>query len=222
MKIVTWDTRGLGDSSKRLLLKRFLKKVNPDIVLIQETKKDRIEGSFIKSLWSSKEVGCAFVEAKGKSGGLLTVWDDSKILVSSISKDEFSLSIKCQTINKKICWITNVYGPCDYQERRRLWAELSSLAEKLDDPWCIGGDFNSIRRRHERYPVGKATRDMNNFNKFIRLNNLLEIPLSNGQFTWSKEGDVVSKSLKMFLIIQGLQDKLEPCRSLSSYLSRSI
>ncbi|XP_038904301.1 uncharacterized protein LOC120090656 [Benincasa hispida] len=94
-----------------------------------------------------------------------------------------------------------------------MWAELSSLAEKFDDPWCIGENFNSIRRRHERFPVGRATRDMNNFNKFIRLNNLLEFPLSNGQFTWSREGDVASKSLlDHFLVSSTWEDVFDNSR----------
>lgn len=37
MKIVSWNTRGLSDVSKRLALKRFLKKHNSDLCLIRES-----------------------------------------------------------------------------------------------------------------------------------------------------------------------------------------
>jgi len=70
MKILTWNTRGLGDRSKRMVIKRSLKRLNPDLVLIQETKKDSIDINIIKELWSSKDIGWAFVEAIGRSGGI--------------------------------------------------------------------------------------------------------------------------------------------------------
>lgn len=63
MKILAWNTRGIGDQSKQLALKRLITKTNPDLVLIQETKKDSIEIEVIKALWSSKDIGWIFIEA---------------------------------------------------------------------------------------------------------------------------------------------------------------
>ena len=56
-----------------------LKKLNWDLILIQKTKRDSFDRAFIKSLWSSKGVGWYCVEAKGRSGGILTMWDEGKI-----------------------------------------------------------------------------------------------------------------------------------------------
>lgn len=39
MKIISWNSRGLGDTSKRLEIRKLIRKINPDMVLIQETKK---------------------------------------------------------------------------------------------------------------------------------------------------------------------------------------
>ena len=120
MKILAWNTRGLGDKSKRMVIKRSLKRLNPDLVLIQETKKDSIDINIIKELWSSKDIGWSFVEAIGRSGGMLTMWDESKVSVIEVLKGGYSLSVKCLTTSKKCCWITNVYGPNDYRERKHL------------------------------------------------------------------------------------------------------
>lgn len=79
MKIVSWNTREFGDASKWLAFKRFLKKHNPDLVQIQESKRDEFDIVFIKSFWSSKDIGWEFVESFGKSGGVLTMWDESKL-----------------------------------------------------------------------------------------------------------------------------------------------
>ena len=86
MRILTWNIRGLGDKTKRMAIKRFLKKLNPYIVLLQESKKDGFDRSFIKSIWSSKEIGWASVEANGRSGGILSLWDEGKISVLEVIK----------------------------------------------------------------------------------------------------------------------------------------
>lgn len=87
-----------------------MKKHNPELILIQETKKDEFDSDFIKSLWSSKEIGWEFVESYGKSGGILTMWDDSKIVVTESMKGGYSPSVKCLTFCRKVFWVTNVYG----------------------------------------------------------------------------------------------------------------
>ena len=125
-------------------LKRFLQIINLDVVLIQETKRDSFDRAFIKSIWSSKDICWAFVEAVGRFGGILTLWGEGKISLLDITKGEFSFTIKCCTICKKHCWISDVYGPIDSRERRRLWAELMSIVDSCNEPWNIGGDFNSI------------------------------------------------------------------------------
>ena len=76
--------------------------------MIQESKKDNLTSVFIKSLWSSKDIGGEFVASIESFGGILTMWDSSKISVTEVIKRRFSLSIKCLTLCKKVCWITNV------------------------------------------------------------------------------------------------------------------
>ena len=120
------------------------------------------------------------------------MWDESKVLIIEVLKIGQSLSIKCSTINRKICQISNIYGPTLYQERNHIWSKLSSLSDLCTRAWCMGRDFNITQNTQERFPVGRMTRGMR---KFITESKLLEIPLSNGKFTWSREGRSVSRSL---------------------------
>lgn len=66
-------------SVKEIGDQKILKKINLDIVLLQESNRDNIDRAFIKSIQSSKDVGWAFVEANGQFGGLLTMWDEGKV-----------------------------------------------------------------------------------------------------------------------------------------------
>lgn len=92
MKIISWNRRGLLNKSKQLALKRLLKSTNPVVVSIQEMKQEVIDSSLIKALWSSKDIVWDFVEAVGRSEGILTMWNESKISVSQVIKGRYTLS----------------------------------------------------------------------------------------------------------------------------------
>ena len=51
------------------------------MVLIQESKMEILEVNFIKTIWSSMDIGWESLESYGASGGILTLWDKSKITV---------------------------------------------------------------------------------------------------------------------------------------------
>lgn len=92
MKILSWNTRGLGDISKGTSLKHFLQHNDPFIVMIQETKNaDPFTSKFSKSLLSSNEINWARLESIGKSG-VLTMWDESKVQILEICKGGYTLS----------------------------------------------------------------------------------------------------------------------------------
>ena len=126
MKIISWNTRGLKDPTKCLALKKFIKNHHPDVVMIQDRKWKTLMQYFVKSIWNSKDSEWEFVESLGASGGILTMWDKSKITVVENIKGRFSLSIKGDTMCKKRCWITNVYGSCGYWlQRKKLFGQSS-------------------------------------------------------------------------------------------------
>ena len=80
------------------------------------------------------------------------MWDESKSL-SEVIKGRFALSVKCTTVCKKPCWISNVYDPTLHQERKLIWSELNSPATLRLDAWCV-----VTRLIKERFPIGKQTR----------------------------------------------------------------
>ena len=40
MKILSWNKRGLGSKKKRRIVRNFLSSQNPDVVMLQETKRE--------------------------------------------------------------------------------------------------------------------------------------------------------------------------------------
>ena len=47
MKIISWNTRGLGSRKKQRMVKDFLQLENPDVVMFQETKREVCDRKFV-------------------------------------------------------------------------------------------------------------------------------------------------------------------------------
>jgi exonuclease III len=78
MKITSWNCRGLGSKKKEEALRGIIKAMRTDILLIQETKMSQQDSiKVLKNVWRSSQ-GLAD-NARGASGGLCTMWNDSKI-----------------------------------------------------------------------------------------------------------------------------------------------
>ncbi|RVW60289.1 hypothetical protein CK203_084077 [Vitis vinifera] len=114
MKIISWNTRGLGSKNKRRVVKDFLRSEKPDVVMIQETKKEECDRR------------------------------------EEVVLDSFSVSIKFAMDGCESLWLSAVYGPNNSALRKDFWVELSDIVGLSYSRWCVGGDFNVIRRSSEK------------------------------------------------------------------------
>lgn len=112
------------------------------------------------------------MDAIGRSSGLTVLCDESKIIVSEVLKGVYSLTTKAFFQLYKVFWITNVYDPADYKERKYFWSDLRSVFSYCDGP-----------------------QSREKFNLLIKELGRLEIPLSYGKCTWSRIGDGQSQSV---------------------------
>ena len=53
VKIFSWNIRGSGSIAKRRAIKEVICKENPDIVVLQETKREVVDRRFVASAWKS-------------------------------------------------------------------------------------------------------------------------------------------------------------------------
>jgi endonuclease/exonuclease/phosphatase family metal-dependent hydrolase len=84
---------------------------------------------------------------------------------------------------------------------RDLWAELAGLMSWWEMPWCIGGDFNVVHFPSERSSGAGYSAAMEEFSDFIFMNNLVDLPLEDGQFTWSNnQEDQIWSRIDRFLV----------------------
>ncbi|RVW99583.1 Transposon TX1 uncharacterized 149 kDa protein [Vitis vinifera] len=111
----------------------------------------------------------------------------------------FSVSVKFLLDGSGPLWLSAVYGPNNPSIRKDFWVELLDLFCLTYPSWCVGGDFNVIRRRSEKLEGSGFTSSMRDFDGFIRECELHDPPLRNASFTWSNmQESPVCKRLDRF------------------------
>ncbi|XP_058759398.1 uncharacterized protein LOC131632678 [Vicia villosa] len=148
-----------------------------------------------KSFWASSKVGYSFSNSRGRSGGLLSLWNNEKLEVLLSFKGEGFLGIKLRW-EHNFYYVINVYSSCDLIKKKALWEELLSLKESFKDgEWIVGGDFNAVKDGKERKgKVGLVNnREADLFAEFIDKSSLVDVPCKGKKFTWFS-GDGKAKS----------------------------
>ena len=69
MKVISWNTRGLGSKKKRNLVKEFLEVQDPEVVMLQETKRESWNRRFLGSIWRGRDRDWADLGGGGGGGG---------------------------------------------------------------------------------------------------------------------------------------------------------
>ena len=115
----------------------------------------------------------------------MIIWDSSKFKCSDVVLGSFSVLVKLSSEEEGSFWLTSVYGPNISNLRKDLWEELQDLFGLTFLRWCVGGDFNVIRRSSEKLGGSRVTPSMRSFDEFITESELIDPPLNNASFTWS-------------------------------------
>lgn len=78
-------------------------------------------------------------------GRIWIVWCPLKVQLEVVSSSEQIVHCKIRDCHDLgIIFVSFVYGLHCVGDRKRLWAELSTIAACLREPWVVIGNFNSV------------------------------------------------------------------------------
>lgn len=184
MNFLSWNCRGTGAKGFTSLVKDLRKEYNASLIFLLET-----HSSGDKAVKLAKKTGFSghfIVDAMGQAGGIWCLWDEANWQVSIIDSSNQFVHMQF-TWKRSISWlVTAVYGSPRYVRRQELWDNLSTLAEDIQDPWVVLGDFNAILADHERRGGSHnfSIRGMAGFREMIQQCNLLDAGFQGSPFTW--------------------------------------
>ena len=78
MNILSWNIRGLGSKKKMRNVRRFLSSQNPNVVMLQDTKREIWDKRFVSSVWKGRSMEWAALPTCGASWGIVIMWDSNK------------------------------------------------------------------------------------------------------------------------------------------------
>ncbi|GKB32574.1 RNA-directed DNA polymerase, eukaryota, reverse transcriptase zinc-binding domain protein [Tanacetum coccineum] len=136
--------------------------------------------------------------ARGRSGGLISMWYLNNFMKEDIWCDDAFIIVKGGWKNTII--MVNIYGPHDPLAKSVLWNRIRDFMHSNRGKYILLCDMNEVRNAQERYGSIFSRSEAEVFNTFINSTNLIDLPMGGHSFTWmNKQGTKLSK-LDRFLI----------------------
>ena len=190
MNALFWNIRGITTPEKKHCIIETLAKHKPSIIAFQETKKENLSASFLKSISGDKPYNWHHLPAEGTSGCVLVGVDLD--ISDVINWKTVKYSVACDLVHKtseKAFRFIAVYGSPYDDGKHDFISELHSMFIDDHQPTIIGGDFNLVRYQKDKNN-GRINQSWSDkFNAWVEIWNLLEIKMSGRQFTWANNQD---------------------------------
>ena len=174
-------------------------------MFLQETKcNSEALGKILTKAWP--RCHSVVVDASGSSGGLAIIWDMQAIELGDFHAAQNLIQATFHLIGTNIHGnLSNVYFPQDLASNSALLNMIEILnSNRMHQLWILGGDFNMIRKLEEK--IGGRSRldlDSSHFRDFISRSWLIDLPFSNGMYTWNNKrsgSHHIASKLDRFLI----------------------
>ncbi|GJZ61167.1 RNA-directed DNA polymerase, eukaryota, partial [Tanacetum coccineum] len=112
--------------------------------------------------------------------------------------------LKCPpAFTLKMVNIEEVPNKDESTEKRQLWDYILLLIDRWDGECVIMGDFNEVCTKQEMFGSLFHLQCANDFNNFISLASLNDIPLDGYAYTWAHKSITKMSKLDRFLISKG-------------------
>ncbi|KAL0295420.1 UNVERIFIED_CONTAM: putative ribonuclease H protein [Sesamum radiatum] len=191
MNAAFWNVRGLNRRDHQVAVKELVNEFRLNFLGLLETRVSAVNVLRVQTFlprWSW------FTDYDMPGNRIWIAWDDDLLDVDVLNLDvqfiHCRISIRCAHLS---VLATVVYGANDSVSRRGLWQSLVTLADSIsDEPWIVGGDFNTVVDMSE---VCGASADihlaMNEFRDCILGTGLIHLPVQGELFSWHNcsEGD---------------------------------
>ncbi|GJU15174.1 RNA-directed DNA polymerase, eukaryota, partial [Tanacetum coccineum] len=195
----------LNPKAKKDWVKELCVSNKVNFLTLQETKMESITLFDIKKCWGNFVFDFVHSDSVGNSGGILCVWDPNSFKKLNTTISDYFVMIRGNWVNNgKLFLIISVYAPQEFSEKKLLWDYLGKVIANWKGEVIIMGDFNKVRNKNERFGSIFHVQGANDFNTFISMANLEEIPLGGCSFTWCHRSASKMSKLDRFLMSESL------------------
>lgn len=124
---------------KNLSIRELLRRYKADIVMLQESKKQKIDKPF-RSFQGGRNKDWIFSPAEGSAGGMVTGWKADLFEVQAVEYGIFSLSVNLSIRESGFsCWLSCIYGLSTNRGKEEFQIELNDLVIWLMERGVLAG-----------------------------------------------------------------------------------
>ncbi|XP_043693127.1 uncharacterized protein LOC122643577 [Telopea speciosissima] len=186
MRLLGWNCQGLGRPSTVRALHHLLRRDNPDVVFLRETKsKDAVIERIMRR---GNFHGLVMVKPEGAAGSLALLWKENVKLSIKIAEKNF-IDMEISMVDAMPFLLTCVYGDPIKHRRKLVWdRRVCALHSHQQHRWLCYGDFNSYLSWHEKDGGSqKCSKDIDIFRDFIDKCDFLDLGFHGPMYTWSNK-----------------------------------
>ncbi|XP_057250155.1 uncharacterized protein LOC130591221 [Beta vulgaris subsp. vulgaris] len=178
MSTIYWNARGIARNSFKLNFRHIINDHHPDIVVLAETHASR--RTTTKIVQALPFDNWHLVDPIGFAGGILILWNSTRVHLTILRENFQSITALVEVRDNTPPFIlTAVYASPRFNTRTLLWSNLYDMAESIDLPWIVFGDFNEVTCQAEKWggnPISKSRTDL--FNKMLNDCHLIDLGFS--------------------------------------------
>ncbi|XP_071694564.1 uncharacterized protein [Rutidosis leptorrhynchoides] len=188
-KLLSVNIRGSKKRRKRDWIKEMCFANNVCFLGVQETKMVTLDLFRVKTFWGNYAFDFACSLSRGRSGGILSVWDPNYFVKERILCDDNFVIVKGKWVNvNDSVYMLNIYG----LQTKNAKAALGKI---------IG-----VRKADERFGSLFNPVEANNFNSFISNTSFLDVPLCGRRFTWINKAASKMSRIDRVLVSRNVMD----------------
>lgn len=184
MNFITWNCRGVGAKGFPMLIKDLCREYEASLVFLLETHASgQMAQQRVKKMGFS---GSFIVDSQGQSGGIWCLWNAKSWKVDILESNQQLVHLHVTWKEQDSWLITSVYASPNYVRRQQLWEDLERIADSLNEPSVVLGDFNSIVVDNERRGGSQnhSTHGISPFRDMIQACDLLDAGFQGSKFSW--------------------------------------
>ncbi|PWA86978.1 RNA-directed DNA polymerase, eukaryota [Artemisia annua] len=152
--------------------------------IVQETKMSKLELFQLRSMWGNFKFDYACSMARGRSGGLVTMWDPNVFVKKRLWCGDNYVIVEGKWNNSiEDFYFINVYGPQHQPDKSNLWSFLRMFIQDHFGRVILFGDLNEVRSESERFGSIFSCGDASLFNSFIHSTGLIDLTMGGRNFT---------------------------------------
>lgn len=205
MNFLSFNVRGIGGDGKAGFMRNLVDKHGVGFLAIQETHLSSFGMFDLHSVWGRDVFDFDIVDAAGRSGGLINVWNPKVFKkTSSLSNRNFLLTSGYMVADGSVLNCVNIYAPQKLGDKRALLNSLAGFISGLEGLVIIMGDFNAVRFLEERKNSRFNHRCAANLNKFVDRLGLFEYSMRGAKYTCLtvKDGNFKFSKIDRFFVCQ--------------------